>query len=350
MDVGSVLAGMDRDENGRLVVRLQGALDMSTQLQLTQALSQALTVGAPAVVLDFSAVTGVSGAALLPLAVAQVRSRSRGYAMEAVGVPAAVEAVFGTVWPGDELPLVASAGPRPDSRTALQGWAAALPRVDLTGLPPDVPRINVQGQTACGPTRGFGAMWHKVYRGPLAGASAGPAEVVAAWREHFGDFWPTGNRIFLSYEGIVPGGPGVITLTVPPGLQLITGIQVAYSGPDCFVFLPLRGHMFCGLIVFGAVAAEDEVEAQVQVLVRPSDPMWEAAMSMGGYAQEDKSWFHTLTELARRLGATTQPRLESSVVDESRRWGEVGNVLANSAVWSGLYQAVGLLRTGPRAS
>lgn len=123
---------------------------------------------------------------------------------------------------------------------------------------------------------------------------------------------------------------------------------MAYSGPDCFVFLPLRGHMFCGLIVFGAVATDDGVEAQVQVLVRPSDPMWEAAMSMGGYAQEDKSWFHTLTELARRLGATTRPRLESSVVDESRRWGEVGNVLANSAVWSGLYQAIGLLRDQSR--
>lgn len=223
MDVTNVLAGMDRDGNGRLVVRLRGALDMSTHPQLTQALNQALAVGAPIVALDLSAVTHLSGAALLPLAVAQARSRSRGTAVEAIGVAAEAQPVFRALWPGEELRLRPTAGASGESPKDAGGWAATLPRVDLGGLPAGIPRINVQGQTACGPTRGFGSMWHKVYRAPLVGASAAPTEVVKTWREHFGEFWPSGNRIHLGAEGIVPGAPGVITLTVPPGLQLVTG-------------------------------------------------------------------------------------------------------------------------------
>lgn len=357
MSVVKMSAGLDRQGTDDLVVRLQGRLDIATQGDLSAALEQTLTAGAGRVVVDFAAVTGLSGAALLPLALAQARARRIGMHLAVASVPAAAQAVFRTVWPGKEMPQyagVADALARGEavgaSSTALSsssetgGWALELPPVNLTGFAPQVPRINVQGQTACGPTRGFGRLWHKVYRAPLPSLSVAPEEVVAEWRAHFGEFWPAGNRMHLGPDDIAPGAPGVITLTVPPGMQLITGIQVAYSGPDCFVFLPLRGHMFCGLIIFGALEKDGTVQAQVQVLVRASDPLWETAMSLGGYTQEDQSWFHTLSQLVRHLGTTTRPQLCSSVVDDRRNWEESGGVLSNSGVWSGLYQAVGLFR------
>jgi len=354
MSVSGALAGMDKPAPGELVARLQGALDIGAQAELAVALDQALEAGATHVVLDFSAASRITGAALMPLAVAQARARRRSMRLAAAGVPAYAQAVFQAVWPGKEMPLYASvadalagksAGVAPVSAaSSLGGWAPSLPLVNLASFPREVPRINVQGQPACGPTRGFGRLWHKVYRASLAGTALTPEAVVSQWRARFGDFWPAGNRMHLGPAGIAPGAPGVITLTVPPGMQLITGIQVAYSGPDCFVFLPLRGHMFCGLILFGALMASDGLEAQVQVLVRASDPLWEAAMSLGGYAQEDKSWFHTLSQLARHLGTSTKPQLCASVLDEERRWSESGAALSNSAIWSGLYQVAGLLR------
>jgi len=354
MDVSGLLAGLERQPSGEIVVPLQGKLDMSTQGGLAAALDQALEAGAVRVVADFSAVTSMSGAALLPLAVAQARAHKRGVRMAAAAVPAYAQATFRAVWPGEEVPVYASVADAlagqsevvaPASGSGADGgWAQSLPPVDLSAFPREVPRINVQGQPVCGPASGFGRLWHKVYGAGLPGMQIGPEAVVSEWRDHFGDFWPAGNRMHLGPAGVAPGAPGVITLTVPPGMQLITGIQVAYSGPDSFVFLPVRGHMFCGLIVFGALMAGDGLEAQVQVLVRASDPLWETAMILGGFSQEDQSWFHTLSQLARHLGTATKPRLCASVVDEQRAWSESGGVIFNSAVWSGLYQAAGLLR------
>ena len=87
MDVSGLLAGLERQPSGEIVVPLQGKLDMSTQGGLAAALDQALEAGAVRVVADFSAVTICPVRSAAPGGGTGARHK-RGVRMAAAAVPA----------------------------------------------------------------------------------------------------------------------------------------------------------------------------------------------------------------------------------------------------------------------
>ncbi|NPV09591.1 MAG: STAS domain-containing protein [Anaerolineae bacterium] len=373
MSVSDIVASTSRVHPEVAVVRLRGELGPASGEALVEAVRAAgRETGAKSLVLDFSAVERLSGAVLIPLAVAQAGAEREGLRLGVTGLPPEAVEAFRVVWPPTALPVCAdeaeavalmspSAADRGGAATGIAaagwvasagkhgGWAQSFGRLHVTAEA-DVPRINVEGQTTCGPAEGFGRMWHKTYRVRLEGSEATPEDVISGWRERFGQFWPPGNRMDTGPEGLVPGAVGVITLGGPLGLRLITGVQVVYSGPESFVFIPVRGHMFCGLIAFSAIREEGTTVAQVEVAVRASDPLWEVVMRTGGYRQEDRHWLHTLKVLSEHFGVRAWPEVSAAVVDPALHWRHAGNLLFNSGIWSGLYLAATALRRARRSA
>ena len=159
--------------------------------------------------------------------------------------------------------------------------------------------------------------------------------MVATWRRDFGSFWPEGNRFYGPITGLEPGEVALLSLSMPGGLELSTGVLVLYADDEGFTLMTPEGHQFAGWITFSAFTRPAGTTAQVEVLMRSSDPIYEVGMAFFGHRMEDEFWEATLTNLAASLGVA-EPDVESltECMDKRRQWRRVGNVRHNAAVRS----------------
>src|SRR3954470_8675641 len=169
-------------------------------------------------------------------------------------------------------------------------WAKPVAHLEVTGVEPGSSGSNVAGRRPTSPVQGSGRMWQKTYRIRLEGADVRPAEVIEVWKRDFPTFWPKGNRFFAPLAGIAPGEVAVLDLTMPGGLKLSTGVLVLYADDESFTLMTPEGHMFAGWITFSAAERDDSTVAQVQVLMRASDPLYELGMPIIGHRSEDRFW------------------------------------------------------------
>lgn len=226
-----------------------------------------------------------------------------------------------------------------------QAWAKPVSKLEVTGLPEGAINLNVDGRQITNPLQGFGQLWQKTYRVRLSGASTTPQQVIAEWRSHFAEFWPEGNRFYGPLTTIEPGEVAVLNLAGPGGIKgpggaplISTGVLVIYADEESFSFLTPQGHMFNGLITFSATDDDEVVVAQVQALVRASDPIYEMSFRLGfGHKAEDEFWLATLKNLAARFGVSTQARQEVALIDPRVQWSQARNVWHNAAIRTGLY-------------
>ena len=225
------------------------------------------------------------------------------------------------------------------------GWAPPVHRLERPDAPDDAVNINVGGRRVAGPVQGFGRLWKKTYR-VRVGERVEPADVVATWRRDFGTFWPPGNRFYGPVTGLEPGEVALLNLSMPGGLELSTGVLMLYADDEGFTLMTPEGHQFAGWITFSAFVDLDRgTTAQVQVLMRSSDPIYEIGMALGGHRIEDRFWGATLTALAISLGVP-EPAVDAhrECVDKRRQWSRAGNVRYNSAIRSGMYRASRIVR------
>ena len=185
-------------------------------------------------------------------------------------------------------------------------------------------RRGVDGRRVSGPVQGFGRLWQKTYRVRL-GERLTPEDVIAHWKQRFGEFWPSSNRFTAPLAGVQPGEVGLISASMG-GLRLSTGVLVLYADEVSFAYLTPEGHPFAGLITFSAHRDGEATIAQIQLLIRAQDPMTEIGMALGGHRKEDAIWDHTLRALAASLGIDGAPTREVVCVDRKRQWRRAGNV------------------------
>ena len=172
---------------------------------------------------------------------------------------------------------------------------------------------GITGRRLTGPMQGFGRLWQRTYTCPI-GLAATPQEAIAAWRAHFGDFWPGKSRFYGALEGINPGDVAPISVNTGAGLKLSTGVLVL----------------------------------QTQVLIRPNDPLYELGMPVMKVL-EDRFWSATMRNLARHLGAMgDRVAIDSHVVDRGRLWRNAGNVRYNAAICGALRLVAAPFAAGAR--
>ena len=224
-------------------------------------------------------------------------------------------------------------------------WARPVGRLKVGGVPAGAINLNVEGRQLTGPLKGFGQMWQKTYKVRLAGASVAPKEVIRIWKAKFPEFWPGGNYFYGSLTGIAPGDVAVLNLAAPAGMRLSTGVLVIYADDESFAFMTPQGHMFAGMITFSAYEEDGVIVAQIQVLIRASDPIYEMGCRLGVvHKAEDKFWHGTLQNLALHFDASDRVEQQNALVDPKMQWREAKNVWHNAAVRTALYTPVHVAR------
>ncbi len=217
-------------------------------------------------------------------------------------------------------------------------WAKPVDRLAMGEVPAEAINLNVSGKRLTGPVQGFGQLWQKTYRIRFEGAEPSPQEVIAVWKREFGSFWPANARFYAPFTEIAPGEVGLINNDVAGGQVLSTGVMVIYADDESFTFMTPEGHVFAAWITFSAEQDTDSATvAQVQALIRASDPFFELALKAGGHDQENRHWEATLSNLAARFEATGTPTTRQDCVDPKRQWRQAGNIRHNSAIRSGLW-------------
>ncbi len=226
-------------------------------------------------------------------------------------------------------------------------WAKHVSTLRLGEVPAEAINLNVTGKRVVGPIQGFGRLWQKTYRVELTDVQTTPAKVIATWKQDFGSFWPDSGRFYGPLTSIAPGDVALLNLSVGGGVKLSTGILVLYADEESFTFMTPQGHIFAGWITFSAATAERDglCAAQVQVLLRTNDPLYELGMPLVVQRREDRFWQQTLANLARHLGVA-EPTVTTAVVcvDRRRQWSNAANVWHNAGVRSALYTLAAPLR------
>ena len=226
--------------------------------------------------------------------------------------------------------------PPPASRDAAY-WARGSSVLRVESAPDGAVNLNVTGRRVTSPIQGFGKMWEKTYTMRLSGATASPQEVITEWKQHFADFWPSGNRFFGPLTGIAPGDVALLSLAMAPMVRLSTGVMVLYADDESFTLMTPQGHVFAGWITFSASADGGTTVVQTKVLMRASDPFYEIGLGCGGHARENLFWERTLRSLARHFGVEANVVTRQDCLDNRRQWNNARNVWHNAMIRSAVY-------------
>ncbi|MCA1687485.1 MAG: hypothetical protein LC714_02560 [Actinobacteria bacterium] len=217
-------------------------------------------------------------------------------------------------------------------------WAHYVERLEVSDVPEGVVNLNVEGRRAVGPLQGFGKMWQKTYKVRLTGAEVTPAHVVEAWKEHFGRLWPKENKFYAPLAGIVPGEVALLGSDAPGSRWFSTGVMVLYADAESFTYMTPEGHPFSGWVTFSSCSDEDgAAAAQVQLLIRANDPLYELMMPLGLHKMEDRTWQYMLRKLAAHFGADGRVETRVVCVDPKRQWRHYKNIRYNALILSALH-------------
>ena len=218
-------------------------------------------------------------------------------------------------------------------------WAQQVSTIRVTRVPTGALDLNMEGHHLVGPLQGFGQMWQKIYWVVLKESKITPTELVKVWKEHFPTFWPKASHFYPSLHGIAPGEIALLSSPIPGGLPVpvSTGVFVLYADDESFTFMTPQGHMFAGWITFSGFAEDAGTTAQIQVLIRPNDPIYE----LGWFVMrrmEDRFWKATMVNVAAHVGVPNAVVEEhTNLVDKHRIWRNAGNVWHNAAIRSVLH-------------
>jgi hypothetical protein len=234
---------------------------------------------------------------------------------------------------------------QPETPTRQEDWAKPVSKLKVSELQAGAVNLNVEGRRVTGPVQGFGQMWQKTYTIRLAGSPVSPQELIQGWKENFAAFWPGDNHFYGNSTSIAPGQVAVLNLSGPGGMNapgggplISTGIMVIYADDESFSFMTPEGHMFAGMITFSAYR-DDETVAQIQALLRASDPLFELMFRLKiSHKMEDDFWMQTLRNLAVHFKAAgSEPVMKAVVVDPRMQWSEAKNIWQNAAIRTTFY-------------
>ena len=233
-----------------------------------------------------------------------------------------------------------------------QAWAKPVDRLKVAGVEPGGVNLNVNSRHLNSPLNGFGQMWQKTYRIRLSGANTTPQQVIKVWKENFPKFWLEGNYFYGPKTGIAPGEVAILNLAGPYNIRapgdapmISTGILIIYADEESFSFMTPEGHMFAAFNTFSAYEEDNSTVAQIQALIRASDPLYEIGMRLGVInATEDNFWHTDLKNLAVYFGVEGAVQQTNTLIDSRLQWKYARNIYHNAAIRTGLYHLTAPVR------
>jgi hypothetical protein len=197
-------------------------------------------------------------------------------------------------------------------------------------LPRDALTVNVAGRKVTGPDDGFGKLWRKHYWVRLNGSAVTPVELIEVWKERYTEFWPKGSHLYQPPGGLEEGDVAAADLAMIGGTRVGTGIIVIEETDTSFTFATLEGHTFAGTISFSGRDDAGVTLANVEVIMRASDPLYELGMPLGGHRHENRFWKASLVALAKSFGVEAEPDMVMECLDPRRKWRNATNIVHNA--------------------
>jgi len=227
-------------------------------------------------------------------------------------------------------------------------WAQPVSTMKVGHTPTGALNLNVEGHQLVGPLQGFGQLWQKTFRVRLTGVSVTPSEVIKTWKEHFPAFWPKWDHFYKPVTGIAPGEIGIINMLlpgdIPVGVPISTGVMIIYADDESFTFMNPLGHMFAGWITFSAYEEDGCTIAQIQLLVRCNDPIYEIGFRLGATYSENRFWRYILRSLAAHYDVSEPVQTRIVCLDRKVQWSQFWNVWQNASIRTVLYRIATPLR------
>jgi anti-anti-sigma regulatory factor len=261
---------------------------------------------------------------------------------EADALRAAHELLGGPGSPPIAPPAAARAQPAARKRST-DSWAEPVDRLKIPQAPAGALALNVEGRRLFGPLQGFGQLWQKTYRIGLRDVELTPKQVIAAWKENVPKLKPAQKRFYPSVAGIMPNELVLIDAQTPGG-PVSTGVMVLYAGADSFTLMTPAGHPEAGWVTFSSYIQNGRTFAQVQVMARAGDPLYELAFRLAGSKLQDEIWVHVLTALATHLRTSGEVEVQRTLLDPNLQWGRIWNIWYNAQLRTLLYSPIALLR------
>ena len=227
-------------------------------------------------------------------------------------------------------------------------WAQPVSTMKVGRKPTGALNLNVEGRQTMSPLQGFGQLWQKTFRVRLSGTSISPTEVIKTWKENFPEFWPKWDRFYKPVTGIAPGEVALINMLlpgdIPHGFPISTGVLIMYADDESFTFMNPLGHMFAGWITFSAYEEEACTIAQIQLLVRCNDPVYEIGFRLGASQSENRFWQYILKSLAAHFDVSEPVQTRVVCLDPKVQWSQFWNIWQNASIRTVLYRMLTPLR------
>jgi hypothetical protein len=93
------------------------------------------------------------------------------------------------------------------------------------------------------------------------------------------------------------------------------------------------------VITFSAFRSGGEPVAQIEIVLRASDPVYEIGLRLFGHRQEDEFWQQVLANLAAHFGIDGKAEMNARILDRRYQWSQAGNIVSNSLIRSGLFRS-----------
>jgi anti-anti-sigma factor len=351
------------------VIDLAGELTSSVQDGLLSASEQASSEGARVLVLNFSHLVYKNSSGIKSVVALLARCKAAGQRLFAVGLNAGYRSIFEVAQLNQEITVydseadalqaahdlldvpgvLARASNRPVAPTQSSvtkrgtgAWAEPVERLNLAEVPAGARNLNVEGRRLFGPLQGFGQLWQKTYRIGLRATNLTPQQVIATWKSSVPKLKPPTKRFYPGSLGITPNALVLIDAQTPGG-PVSTGVMVLYAGAESFTLMTPAGHPEAGWVTFSSYVEEGCTFAQVQVMARAGDPLYELAFWLAGSKLQDGIWTHVLTALAAELGTTGEVKMDKTLLDPKLQWGRAWNIWYNAQLRTLLYSPIKLL-------
>ena len=354
---------------GVYIIDLAGELTSSVQDGLLSASEQASSEDARVLVLNFSHLVYKNSSGINSVVALLARCRAAGQRLFAVGLNAGYRNIFEVAQLNQGIAVYASeadalqaahellgapgvperAPNRPVAPTqssvtkrATDSWAEPVERLNLGEIPAGARNLNVEGRRLFGPLQGFGQLWQKTYRIGLGATNLTPQEIIATWKLSVPKLKPPTKRFYPGSLGITPNALVLIDAQTPGG-PISTGVMVLYAGADSFTLMTPAGHPEAGWVTFSSYVEDGRTFAQVQVLARAGDPLYELAFWLAGSKLQDGIWTHVLTALATELGTSGEVKMDKALLDPKLQWGRAWNIWYNAQLRTLLSSPIKLL-------
>jgi anti-anti-sigma factor len=352
------------------IIDLAGELTSSAQDALLKTSEKAGSDGARVLILNFSQLAYKNSSGIKSLVTLLARCNAAGQRLFAVGLNKESRNIFEVTQLNEGITVYASEAdalqaahdlldtpgvplPVPPGRVApdqpkipkrpTDSWAKPVERLNISEKPAGASTLNVHGRRLFGPLQGFGQLWQKTYRIGLRDNKLTPQQVIATWKQSVPKLKPPKKHFYPSSLGITPNALVLIDAQTPGG-PLSTGVMVLYAGAESFTLMTPAGHPEAGWVTFSSYVEEGCTFAQVQVMARAGDPLYELAFVLVGSKLQDEIWTHVLKELAGHLGTSGDVQMEKALLDRKHQWRRVWNIWYNAQLRTLLYSPITLLR------